>query len=353
MCSTNISKVSNNVTNIFGQMGGQEAQQKGNLAGISAQKANPPGESPAVMGNQGAGWQNEINGIKGNCGKAGGADLKAEIGKLLSSVGDLLKSLGSMLGNCKSKMDCKQPKECQPGCVQPPKPEDGCHPSGGLTADQNCVTTPGGYKITPTGPSSWKIDGPDGKSTTVHGDPHVSEGDSGKWDFKKDSTFVLGDGTRINVTTTPPGKNGMTVTKQLDIINGNDHVAISDIDKGKGKIGQVTQTGEEQAAKFGNKDVITMGKETDDWSFQGKEIIGSEKGGESFKLGKDLETPEGLAPLVDQADKFGGGDKWADAVNNGLNKTGQSNNSLAKAIESLGQIFSVLSQLLKATGINA
>jgi hypothetical protein len=31
-----------------------------------------------------------------------------------------------------------------------------------------------------------------------------------------------------------------------------------------------------------------MGKETDDWSFGGKEIVGSNNGGESFKLGNDL-----------------------------------------------------------------
>jgi hypothetical protein len=31
-----------------------------------------------------------------------------------------------------------------------------------------------------------------------------------------------------------------------------------------------------------------MGKETDDWSFQGKEVVGSNNGGDSFKLGNEL-----------------------------------------------------------------
>ena len=115
----------------------------------------------------------------------------------------------------------------------------------------------------------------------------MAEGDGGKWDFKKDSTFVLGDGTRINVTTKPYG-NGMTVTGGLDIISGNDRVQIKDIDQGKGKTGQVTQDGYQHVNDFGGKDVFVMGKETDDWSFTGKEIVGSNNGGDSFKLGKDL-----------------------------------------------------------------
>jgi hypothetical protein len=43
-----------------------------------------------------------------------------------------------------------------------------------------------------------------------------------------------------------------------------------------------------------------MGKETDDWSHQGKEIIGSNNGGESFKLGKELApgTPANQNPGI-------------------------------------------------------
>jgi hypothetical protein len=181
------------------------------------------------------------------------------------------------------------------GSPSSPSSSDSSHPEGSLKTDANgVVTTPGGYKVESTGQFEWKITGPDGKETKVWGDPHVAEGDGGKWDFKRDSTFVLGDGTRINVGTTPYG-NGATVTKNLEIISGNDRVNISDIDKGKGKTGAVTQDGFAHVNSFGGKDVFVMGKETDDWSFQGKEIIGTENQGESFKLGNDLApgTPAG------------------------------------------------------------
>ncbi|MBS1795813.1 MAG: DUF1521 domain-containing protein [Acidobacteria bacterium] len=173
------------------------------------------------------------------------------------------------------------------GCVVPPSPFDGSQPPGSLKADGDVVTTPGGYKIESTGKYDWKITGPDGKVTVVEGDPHVREGDGGKWDFKRDSTFVLGDGTRINVSTKPYG-NGATVTSNLEIISGNDRVNISGIDEGKGKVGQITADGYAHANSFGGKDVFVMGRETDDWSFQGKEVIGSNNGGDSFKLGGDL-----------------------------------------------------------------
>ncbi|HEX8823335.1 MAG TPA: DUF1521 domain-containing protein [Archangium sp.] len=175
-----------------------------------------------------------------------------------------------------------------PATPPAPTPTDSSHPSGSLKTDANgVITTPGGYKIEATSQFEWKVTGPDGKSTRVWGDPHVDEGDGGKWDFKRDSTFVLGDGTRINCATAPYG-NGMTVSKELEIISGNDRVKVTDIDKGKGKTGAVTQDGFQHVNSFGGKDVFVMGKETDDWSFTGKEVVGSNNGGESFQLGKEL-----------------------------------------------------------------
>lgn len=180
------------------------------------------------------------------------------------------------------------------GCCVPPSPIDSTHPEGSLKTDSNgVVTTPGGYKIEATKQHEWVITGPDGKTTRIWGDPHVAEGDGGTWDFKRNSTFVLGDGTKINVTTKPWGNGGMTVTGGLEIISGNDRVQISDIDKGKGVVGGVTQDGYAHANSFGGNDVFVMGKETDDWAFQGKEIIGSNNGGDSFKLGNDLPVGNG------------------------------------------------------------
>lgn len=179
------------------------------------------------------------------------------------------------------------------GCVTPPQQCDCTHPQGSLKTDGGVITTPGGYKIEPLSQFEWKITGPDGKSTRIWGDPHVDEGDGGKWDFKRNSTFMLGDGTRINVTTAPYGNSGMTVTQGLEIISGNDRVTVSGIDKGKGVIGEVTQDGLAHANTFGGNDVFVMGKESDDWSYQGREIVGSNNGGESFKLGSNLEPGTG------------------------------------------------------------
>ncbi len=179
------------------------------------------------------------------------------------------------------------------GCTSPPVFEDSSHPSGSLQADSKKVTTPGGYEIEPLNQHEWKITGPDGKNTRIWGDPHVEESDGGKWDFKRDSTFMLPDGTRINVSTAPYGSKGATVTSALEIINGNDRVNVTGIENGRGTIGQVTPDGFAHANGFGGKDVFVMGKESDDWSFQGREVIGSNDGGTSFKL--DRKLPPGVS----------------------------------------------------------
>jgi hypothetical protein len=213
--------------------------------------------------------------------------------KAFNQLGD---QLGSILGGH------------TPHC-QPPNPADSAPPAGSLSVGKDgVITTPGGYKIEATKQFEWTITNPDGqKSTRVWGDPHVAESDGGTFDFKRDSTFMLPDGTRINCATQPYG-NGMTVTSGLEIISGNERVQVSDIAKGKGKAGAVTQDGFAHANSFGGKDVFVMGGDGDDWSFQGKEITGSNNGGESFKLGNDLK------PLVDTTTKYGGPEQWASQI---------------------------------------
>lgn len=174
------------------------------------------------------------------------------------------------------------------GCVLSPDQGDSCHPQGSLKTEGNKITTPGGYTVEATKQHEWIITGPDGKTTRIWGDPHVAEGDGGKWDFKRDSTFVLGDGTRINVKTAPWKDGKMTVTSELEVISGNDRVNVTGIDKAKGSVGQITQDGFAHSNCFGNSDVFVMGRETDDWSLQGREITGSKNGGESFELGNQL-----------------------------------------------------------------
>lgn len=61
-----------------------------------------------------------------------------------------------------------------------------------------------------------------GAVTRISGDPHVDVGNDGKndWDFKKDMTFQLDDGTKITVGTVP-ADNGTTYSSSLTITNGD------------------------------------------------------------------------------------------------------------------------------------
>jgi hypothetical protein len=221
---------------------------------------------------------------------------------VLSAFEQAFKQLGDQLGSILGGHT--------PHC-QPPNPADSAPPAGSLSVGKDgIITTPGGYKLEATKQFEWTITAPDGKqSTRVWGDPHVEESDGTKWDFKRDSTFVLPDGTRINCDTTPwSGNPNMTVTKGLEIIAGNERVQVTGIDNGKGKPGAVTQDGFAHANSFGNNDVFVMGGDGNDWTFQGKEIVGSNNGGESFKLGTDMK------PLVDTTTKYGGPEQWASQI---------------------------------------
>jgi hypothetical protein len=168
-----------------------------------------------------------------------------------------------------------------------PSQSDASHPAGGLKVDdKGVIHTAGGYQIEATGQFDWKITGPDGKTTRIWGDPHVSEGDGGEWMFKRNSTFMLKDGTRIDCTCVPYG-NGATVTGKLNITSGADRLEVKDIDKGKGKLGEITHDGLEYVDDFEGDDTFYMGAESDDWVFLHREVVGSEKQGESMTLGNE------------------------------------------------------------------
>ncbi|HEY0078938.1 MAG TPA: DUF1521 domain-containing protein [Pyrinomonadaceae bacterium] len=240
--------------------------------------------------------------------------MNTEFGDFLQAVEDvnqtaseLAGKISSLYGNLGANSAARQ---CAP--IARPRLWNSFHPQGSLRTNGDSVTTPGGYRIEMLGQHEWKITGPDGKSTRIWGDPHVDEGDGGKWDFKRNSTFVLGDGTRINVNTVP-AENGMTVTGSLEIISGNDRVLASDIDKGKGRIGTVTQDGFQHVNSF-KGDVFVQGRETDDWSLRGREVVGSENGGDSFKLGGNLRT------ALDRIRSFADGLNWARSLLEGLTR---------------------------------
>ena len=124
------------------------------------------------------------------------------------------------------------------GCIPPPDIGLSGPPAakGVEQIGDNQWRTAGGYVITAEGrQSAWNIKGPDGKDVTrVWGDPHVSEADGTRWDFTKDSDFVLPDGTRIEAKTNydPSKGNGFSVTTGLNIMNGQDRVEVSGINTG-------------------------------------------------------------------------------------------------------------------------
>lgn len=128
----------------------------------------------------------------------------------------------------------------QCGCIPPPRIEHCGAPTGkGLTEAKefgpNAWRTAGGYVIKAEGNCSWKIYGPGAKPgdkalTHVHGDPHVDEKDGTRWDFTKDSDFVLPDGTRIHCDTS--AETGQSVSQGLTIVNGADRVTITGVNGG-------------------------------------------------------------------------------------------------------------------------
>ncbi|MBH5396496.1 DUF1521 domain-containing protein [Bradyrhizobium sp. CNPSo 4010] len=66
-----------------------------------------------------------------------------------------------------------------------------------------------------------------GHVTVIHGDPHVDADGDGKddFDFKKDMTFELDDGTKITVNNVDYG-NGQAISSRLTITNGHNAMVV-------------------------------------------------------------------------------------------------------------------------------
>ena len=149
-----------------------------------------------------------------------------------------------------------------------PGPQQSSAPAGKglMPADDfgpQAVRTAGGYTIVPeTKDAAWSIYAPgqkpgDTPNTRVWGDPHVTEADGTRWDFTKNSSFRLPDGTNIAVTTT--AQEGQSVSKALDITNGADRVQISDIDKNQPKRSVITPDGYTARANLAANDTFHLG----------------------------------------------------------------------------------------------
>lgn len=310
-------------------------------------------------------WNSHIQDMCSNV-QLGGPNLAQELSNVFALAGKFYEGMSNFV----EMLQSRPASSCQCGCVAPPNVQDSGHPPGALRKEGDTLITPGGYKVEQLNQFEWQITGPDGKNTRIWGDPHVAEGDGGKWDFKRDSAFTLPDGTRINVTTKPWG-NDMTVTGELEVICGNDRCVVSDIDKGKGKVGDITHDGILRTlTDKTQRDVFQMGPETDDWTLGGHEIVGSEQGGDVIKVGQQMQ------PAIDKMNAFGGPAQWgraigqaigqallgmlqphnpiADMLGGGFGGHGISNDFhdpknldlLGKACDSLANVFQSLSELV-------
>jgi hypothetical protein len=175
-------------------------------------------------------------------------------------------------------------------------------PGPGLTSQGRKIQTPGGFVIEALGKNhAFTITGPDGASTRIWGDPHVVEGDGGKWDFKKDIVFELGDGTRIWVRTTPYKDTQATVTASLEVVHGGQRSLMLGVDGADPVATGVEALTAAQGESFAaGLDVFHMGARADDWTLRGKEVVGSANGGVAFKLadGTAVEAETGAAVIV-------------------------------------------------------
>jgi hypothetical protein len=197
-------------------------------------------------------------------------------GKILEGAGILLQALGQ-------------------GSAIPGTPSPDQNGSLSTSAGSSAVTTPGGYKIECESATTWKITGPDGKSTKIHGDPHVTTGDGENFDFYKNSAFKLPDGTTINVGTKDAG-NGMTITDKLEIVNNGNRVLMEGVGEGKGK---VTQMGKGAETIQTGQTFNMLNGEADDWGLNGsQQEIAKHTGKDQYQLKDGTPGPAAQQPAA-------------------------------------------------------
>ena len=227
----------------------------------------------------------------------------------------------------------------RPRCPQPSN-------EGISGVEGNTIKFKDGSKLEVSGKTNWKYTDKDGKTTDVWGDPHVVEGDGGKWDFKKNLSMLIGKNIKINVTTTPTNAgdpNSATVTSQLEVMSGNDHVTVSNVDN-EPKMGEVTKDGRQSWNNKFSDSVVRMGGNNDWYAQNDKgewhEITGND--GDNFKLG-DKTLPDNVRQMLDgDGINFGGYQ-----ATRGLNKN-WSNAALPQQFKQVQMMMSVLQRLFGA-----
>jgi hypothetical protein len=116
------------------------------------------------------------------------------------------------------------------------------------------VRTLDGFTVRAEGrDEAWSITGPDGKTTRIWGDPHVTESDGDKWDFINRATFMFGK-NKATVEVVPAG-NGMTLSARLTIYSDYERVTIDGIDKNRPTIISATTDGLQHDAALADGEI--------------------------------------------------------------------------------------------------
>jgi hypothetical protein len=138
------------------------------------------------------------------------------------------------------------------------------------------ITLDSGYSITlDNRKQSWRIHDPDGKEVLIWGDPHVAEGDGGRWDFKAQTTFALEDGTKITCKTRLAADGTVSFSDELFITNlaSDQAIHVTGIADDNVQIGEVTSgaQGVDDSAQDGY--LVTEKGTVEDWTFGGLEVV--------------------------------------------------------------------------------
>jgi hypothetical protein len=124
--------------------------------------------------------------------------------------------------------------------------------------DQGAITvrTTDGYLVRAEGKDhAWSITGPDGMTTRIWGDPHVSESDGGTWDFKNRGTFFFGK-NKVTVEVVPFG-NGQTISSAITLYSGDERVTIKGLETNKPMITAVSHDGKQHDDSLADGDAYS------------------------------------------------------------------------------------------------
>ncbi len=124
--------------------------------------------------------------------------------------------------------------------------------------DQGAITvrTTDGYLVRAEGKDhAWSITGPDGMTTRIWGDPHVTESDGDAWDFKNRGTFFFGK-NKITVEVVPYG-NGQTISSAITLYSGDERVTIKGLDANKPIITAVSHDGKQHDDSLADGDAYS------------------------------------------------------------------------------------------------